>query len=359
MKKFLSNQPAKTANKAIKSSLKTMNQAKQCSVLWFEDINERKLYRELGYSSINQYAKLELGFSSSRTGDYLQLCRSFKKLPKVKQKVESGELGYTAARVLASVADAKNQDQWLDVALNNSRRVLEQEVKRAKQKASDDAAGQALLLPVPVQSIVRPVAVVPVRVHMEMTPTQFARYEALWEKVRKQGHASADKVEALLEIMGEFVEEKSPRGEQLRAENPPVQMHVHHCPECEKATVQTSKGELEISREELQRAQSDCRISSPGKRNTTSIPPATRRFVLSRARHRCERPGCSHTRFLEVHHKVPRAKGGSNDAENLMVACSACHALLHSQQSSLMVKSPPARYQWGSGGFQIDGIRTI
>ena len=111
MLKFLSNQPAKTANKAIKSSLKTMDNAKQCSVLWFEDIHQRKLYRELGYSSINQYAKQELGFSSSRTGDYLQLCRSFKKLPKVKDKVESGELGYTAARVLATVADVGNQDE--------------------------------------------------------------------------------------------------------------------------------------------------------------------------------------------------------------------------------------------------------
>lgn len=342
---FLSDQSAKIANKAIKSSLKTMNHAKQCSVLWFEDINERKLYRELGYSSINQYAKQELGFSSSRTGDYLQLCRYFKKLPKVKEKVKSGDLGYTAARVLATVANEKNQDQWLDLALNNSRRVLEREVKRAKQEAADDAVGQGSLLP--VQARVRPAAVIPVNVRMEMTPTQFARYEALWAQVRKQGRASTDKVEALLEILGEYVAEKTPRGEHLADGKPPVQMHVHHCPECEKATVQTSKGELGISEGELQRAEGDCQISKPGQRNTTSIPPATRRFILARARHRCERPGCVHTQFLEVHHKVTRVRGGSNDSENLMVVCSACHALLHRQSSAklgFMVKSPEGHY---------------
>ena len=34
---------------------------------------------------------------------------------------------------------------------------------------------------------------------MEMSPTQYARYEKLWEQIRKQGGALADKVEALRE----------------------------------------------------------------------------------------------------------------------------------------------------------------
>ena len=244
--------------------------------------------------------------------------------------------------------------------MNNSRRVLEVEVKRAKQKAVDDAVGQVSLLPVPAKP--KPAAVVPVHVHLEMTPTQFARYEALWEQVRKRGHASTEKVEALLEMMGAYVEECSPRGELSVEAKPPVQLHVHHCPRCELATVQTSRGELALSEAELQKAQSDCQISKPGRRNTTSIPPATRRFVLARARHKCEGPGCEHNRFLEVHHKVPRVQGGSNDSQNLMVVCSGCHAILHRQQSAamgFMVKSPAGSYSWKSGGFQIERRRTI
>ncbi len=97
-------QPDRSANEvhqALKSSLKAVEKAQQCAVLWFGEILERQLYRELGYSSINQYAKLELGFSTSRTGDFLQLTHKLKNLPKLKAKVESGELGYTAARVIA------------------------------------------------------------------------------------------------------------------------------------------------------------------------------------------------------------------------------------------------------------------
>ena len=148
MTEFQPNQPAESAHTAIKSALKSEREAKQCAVLWFEDILTRKLYCHFGYSTINQYAKQELGFSKSRTGDFLQLCRTFKELPKVKAKVKSGELGYTAARVLAQVASKENEMDWLNFALSHPRRDLEREVKRAKIDASDDAKGQTSLIPI-------------------------------------------------------------------------------------------------------------------------------------------------------------------------------------------------------------------
>jgi 5-methylcytosine-specific restriction endonuclease McrA len=345
MTEFCSGMTAVVANQALKSALTTMEKAKQCSVLWFDEINERRLFRELGFASINQYAEQELGFSSTRIGDYLQLCRSFKKLPQVKEKVESGELGYTAARVLARVANKDTEKGWLDFALNNTRRELESEVKRAKSEAVDIAVGQAPLLP--VQSQRRPAAVVPMNVVLEMTPTQMARYEKLWERIRKQRDVPADKVEALLAVMEDVASESSPRGEHRH----PVQIHIHECPECEKATVQTGKGEMEISKVELGRAQCDCQVSRPNKRNTASIPPSVRRTVLARARHKCQRAGCSHTQFLEIHHTVPRSMGGSNDPDNCTCLCSACHGLVHDHKvgmAEFVVKEAAAVYRWKS-----------
>jgi len=73
----------------------------------------------------------------------------------------------------------------------------------------------------------------------------------------------------------------------------------------------------------------DARVLEPGKRNRSTIPPATRRAVLARDGHRCQVPGCRHVLFLEVHHIVPRATGGSNRPENPITACSGCHKLLH------------------------------
>jgi 5-methylcytosine-specific restriction endonuclease McrA len=354
MIKFAPKQPATIAHNAIKSSLKTRDTAHQYAVLWFEEILTRKLYRELGYSSINQYAKLELGFSKSHTGEFLALCKTFKKLPRVKQQVASGKLTYTSARVIAPVMDEENQDQWLASAENKSRRQLVQDVKRAKQEARDSSVGQASLLPLSAKTL--PAAVVPVRVNMEMSPTQFARYEKLWEQMQKTGSVPGDKVEAMLEIMESYVAagtpQRSARADLSSPTRPPVQIHIHQCPDCKKATVQTGKGELEISMAQLERAQCDCQTGAPNQRNTTAIPPATRRNVLASARHKCQRQGCDHTRFLELHHIIPRRLGGTNKKANLQVLCSACHQIYHEAKivgPGFQVEEPTVEYGWASG----------
>ncbi len=404
MTEFKSGQTAVVAVNALKSSLKAMISAEKCSVLWFGEIMDRQLYRELGHSSINQFAKLELGFSTSRTGVYKELCSRLKELPKMNGEIESGELGYTKAQAIIKVADKDNEQEWLDLAKKHSRRELEKLAKRAKEEAkkeaADRAAGQPTLMPLPKTT---PKAVLPVYVNFKMSPTQYARYEAIWERVRKQRHVSADKVEALLEIMESFAvgglygevehadhadqtdhadqpnhldfhdpqdhpdhrdhpvetEESTPenkgnssRRRELPVPNkPPVQIHIHQCPDCAKATVQTCKGELEISKTDLEQALCDCQISKLNERNTRSIPPATRRLVLAKARHQCQQPGCNHTGYLEVHHIIKRSNGGTNVVSNLKVLCSACHRLLHEKDSTGMgqlVKETPAVYQWKS-----------
>ena len=74
-----------------------------------------------------------------------------------------------------------------------------------------------------------------------------------------------------------------------------------------------------------------------GKRNSATIAPSVRQAVLARDRHRCQSPGCGNTRFLEIHHIVPRKQGGSNQAENLQILCSRCHAFLHTRETRNVV----------------------
>jgi len=329
---FRPGQPAQKVDFELRTALKIKDAAHQCSLDWFGEILNRKLFKELGYSSINQYACNELNFSHSKIGHYISLTRKLENLPKLKESVSTGKLGYTVARVVADVADSSNEKDWVDFALNNSRRQVEVEVKRARQEAKDKAVGQPSLLPPP--AVKTPVAVLPVRLNFEMTPTQFARYEKLMEQVRKNRNVSAEKVEALLEIIEGFLEPKTENDSQKSAPRgyvspPSSQIHIHHCPECESAKTQTSKGEMEIGKQELERAQCDSLISSPGQRNKTAIAPSIRQKVFAKARHRCESPGCNHTRFLEIHHVVPRSAGGSNELGNLKLLCSSCHSLVH------------------------------
>ena len=160
------------------------------------------------------------------------------------------------------------------------------------------------------------------RVSVEFTPEQFARWEALWEQVRKRG-TTGDRAEVLLEALAALGAD-FPRGKS----DPPVQINVHQCVSC--GTVEA--GGRALGRADAERVQCDAAIAEPGERNTTTIPPRTRREVLARDRHRCQAPGCGRTRFLEVHHKQARARGGNHEPANLITLCAACHRLWHERQ---------------------------
>jgi ATP-dependent DNA helicase RecQ len=73
--------------------------------------------------------------------------------------------------------------------------------------------------------------------------------------------------------------------------------------------------------------------------STSSDPPplrldpesyeVLRQQVLRRDGWRCQ--SCGTRSNLEVHHKQFRSHSGHDSEENLIVLCSACHALVHGQ----------------------------
>nr|MEE4267996.1 HNH endonuclease [Candidatus Krumholzibacteria bacterium] len=327
MLKFIRGLPAAETHRHLKAADRAMEEAKQNALLWFGEIVARRLFQDLGYGTVLAYAREELGWSRSKAYDFINITRKLEKLPAVKKEVEAGHLGYGRARQIVGVATSRNEEKWLDLARKSTHQDLQKEVKKARRRGAEVASGQMPLL----DHEPGPVAPPPQRVTLPMNPTQLARYEALWEKLRKQGGLPGDQVEALLAVMQTCVDGNSHQLEKSTA--PPVQIHVHQCPDCQKATVQTSRGELPLSPAEAERLACDALISVPGQRNTSSITPKTRREVLARDRHRCQGKGCNSTHYLEVHHIVPRARGGSNDPENLITLCSACHALVHRQGS--------------------------
>jgi len=355
------NQPADQVHTSLRRSLAVMDNAHQCAVLWFGEVMRRGLYRDMGCSSINQYAVRELGFSKSKAGDFIRLARQLEKLPAVREAVASGELGYTKAREIVSVATPETQDSWLKAA-KGTRKELVNEVKKAKHAAKVDP-GQGVLLP-SSPPVVAP-RELPVRFVVDLSPEQEARRSALLERLHKLGGVPTGRAEFMLESMAAYLEiremeiadetdsttephksthKRTPRG--VLASRPPVQIHVHENAATGRMTVQTDAGERELSRAESERIRCDAAVCEPGGRNTTTIPPRMRREVLARDKHCCQAPGCGRTRFLEVHHIVSRQQGGSNDLGNLTTLCASCHRLWHEQGGGTAVEIPtgaPAR----------------
>ena len=174
---YAPDQPAAACDLALRRSLHAMDEARKCAVLWFGEIMQRGLFREFGHSSINRYAMQRLGFSKSRTGDFIRLAQKLESLPRVRAAVADGSLGYTKAREIVGVATPDTEGAWLEAA-QRPRRELAAEVKRVKKAARVDPDQVSLLPDVP--TVVAPTEL-PVRLVVEFTPEQEARRAALVE----------------------------------------------------------------------------------------------------------------------------------------------------------------------------------
>jgi hypothetical protein len=77
-------------------------------------------------------------------------------------------------------------------------------------------------------------------------------------------------------------------------------------------------------------------LAAPGlPRAKQTIPPALRRAVLLRDQHRCQVPGCSNARWLDIHHIELRSKGGRHSLQNLLCVCGAHHRAAHRGEISI------------------------
>ncbi len=299
----------------LQTALEDLKRAEQRAVLLFAEMLRRELYRELGYSSIQAYAADALGFSASKTSQFVRLAEALESLPRLRASVARGDLGWTKAREVAKVATAASEGMWIKEARRSSSRSLEGKVRAARTKARQPEVPALELDAGPELP-----ADVPVTVSVTFTAEQYTRYEALMESLRKKG-VREEKAELLLAALHDMAAEP-----ETESAAPPYQVVVYTCKECGAAEVRTDRGPKPV---DPGPALCDARVQEPGEPNRATIPPSRRREALARAGHRCEASGCSRTRFLEVHHIKPRAAGGDNDLANLRVLCSACHRFVH------------------------------
>ena len=114
---------------------------------WLLEIEERGWRRERGFSSIGDYA-LELIGIKPRKAQYLVFIASrLEKLPRVQEAFDSGELSWTKAREITSVATAETESEWLDKAGRLSNRDLERAVRRHAGQGSGGYATVTISMP--------------------------------------------------------------------------------------------------------------------------------------------------------------------------------------------------------------------
>ncbi len=326
---------AMRVDQSLRLAVTAVDRAQECAVLWFAEIARRSLFRELGYASLELYATEGLGFSRNRFFQFARLADDLDRLPRLREAVVSGEIGWTKAQQVARVATAASEDRWVAKAATVSRRELEAEVKQARAKARQRRAGRVapqLAFDEPAAEAPTPAADPPTTLTLRLDGLQLARYEALVERAHKLGLVppGASREEVLLAGLAALVEgDAELRRRNSRNSLPGTQIVVKRCPACEQATVVTSQGEKALAPAQAEALACDAQVREDDGPNRATIPPSVRAKVLARDGHRCTTPGCRATRFLEVHHVTPRSEGGTNRIENLTTLCSRCHRFAH------------------------------
>ena len=96
------------------------------------------------------------------------------------------------------------------------------------------------------------------------------------------------------------------------------------------------------------------------------MPAEVRRKVFARgaAPRRCQYPGCDRDIFLNLCHRKPHARGGSREAENLLLLCPVHHALLDAGwiRAEGAAARPEfyerLRTEFGTGWRRVENVRA-
>jgi hypothetical protein len=309
--------PAAAVDAALRGALATLDRARECAVLWFGEVVRRELYRDLGYASAHQYASEALGFSRNRTNQFVRLASELEKLPKLREAVADGSVGWTKAQQVARVATPRSEAAWVARARGASREELARAIKVRRREPAQRELG-----------ISEPMEPLPTVLAFRLSALDLAKYEALVESIKKQGlvRPEATREEVLLAALANLAEGEAVR---RRTDATPYQVVVYECETCKQALVVTGNGDRPLAAPERAAIEENAVVLAPGERARQTVSPALRRAVLARDQHRCRAPGCGSRKFLEVHHVMPREQGGPHTAANLVTLCSRCHKFLH------------------------------
>ena len=70
-------------------------------------------------------------------------------------------------------------------------------------------------------------------------------------------------------------------------------------------------------------------------------------------------PGCTHSRFLEIHHIREWSEGGKTDIGNLIPLCSSCHSKVSHGIARIVENGPELEFSFLDGSRFISRNRVL
>ncbi len=259
-----------------------------------EVVSEKELHLDCGLPSLYSYCTRLLHISEGIAYALIAVINKAKEVPELIEAIESGKVSLSKAKKICSVITPKNHKEWIDLATYETSRVIEKCVAQANPK---DAVKES----VQYKSADR--------IEFKLgVSEEWMELLATTKDLLSQKHSRAvTSEEALLTVMREFNDRHHPvkKAERVMARA------NRQCP----GTVAPSK---RAERKPLKR--------KPLQRITIHA-------VNHRDQGQCtyvsELGRCEQKRWLDHHHIIPIAHGGTNETKNLTTLCHGHHKMLH------------------------------
>jgi hypothetical protein len=302
-------------------------------------LDERpSLYAAKGYSSLFAYCREALHLSEDVTFNRIAVARVCRKFPEILDRLASGELNVTNARLVAEHLTPANCEDILARAAGKRRREID--VLVAELNPRPDAPtiicrlpkGEASPAPDTVAMTVAPtVAMTSPPARPVIQATAPARFKVQFT-VGQETHDTLRRLQDLLR-------REIPSGDPATIVDRALTLLLE---KVEKA----KNGAATKPRE----ARSTCfETGDPRIKASRHVPRAVVRTLYRRDGHRCafvSKDGhrCSERGFLEKHHVIPYAEGGPATADNMSLRCR-----MHNQYEAERIfgpRTPPDHGPW-------------
>jgi hypothetical protein len=296
-------------------------------------IDEDGLWNRQGAKSCAHWVAWRTDILPGAAREKVRVARALAALPRIDDTLQRGALSFSKVRAMTRVATGANEEKLLEMARYSTAAQLEKICRKLRQVETESVRNTATER----YARVRDHGDGTVRFEAFLSPDEAARVmEAL--RVVSGAMGDADLCDALVRLAdGALAEPAETATRTVGADRADVVVHLAPST-MEGAHAATLDDGTPVTAETLRRVACDCGLIAVSEdergevldvgRKTRSIPVALRRAVMLR-HPTCAFPGCTHDRFIDIHHCEHWIDGGETKLGNLVPLCTYHHRFLH------------------------------